>query len=92
MASNSFERFYYQKIALGEGCGCAEQLISTRDLDARAQKAALQRALRKTRGNRLAWLARLIGGYGQKRQALRSGPGGARPEGSKQPASSSIKT
>ena len=29
----TFEAFYYRKVGLGEGCGCAERVIDTRDLD-----------------------------------------------------------
>ena len=36
MPNKSFERFYYEKIAISEGCGCAEQFIGTRDLDTRS--------------------------------------------------------
>jgi hypothetical protein len=40
MARNgSFEKFYFEKVALGESCGCAEQVIATRDLDDRARPA-----------------------------------------------------
>jgi len=60
MASNSFERFYYEKIALGEGCGCAEQIIGTRDLERRAREAALGGASEQGRGGSLAWLGRLF--------------------------------
>jgi len=35
MANTDFERFYYTHVALGEGCGCAEQTITPRDLEAR---------------------------------------------------------
>jgi hypothetical protein len=30
---DSFERFYYEKIALAEGCGCAEHVTRMRDID-----------------------------------------------------------
>ena len=42
MPQQDFERFYYSKVALGESCGCAEQIIGTRDLDARADEAAIR--------------------------------------------------
>ncbi len=32
----SFETFYYRKVGLGEGCGCAERIIDTRDFDRQA--------------------------------------------------------
>ena len=34
MVRHDFERFYYTKVALGEGCGCAEHVTRMRDLDA----------------------------------------------------------
>jgi hypothetical protein len=34
MRRESFERFYYEKIALAEGCGCAEHVTRMRDIDA----------------------------------------------------------
>ena len=60
MPENSFERFYLEKVALGEGCGCAEQVIGTRDLDRRAQEATLPPGSRNGRGDRLAWIAGLL--------------------------------
>jgi hypothetical protein len=36
MRRDSFERFYYEKIALAEGCGCAEHVTRMRDIDALA--------------------------------------------------------
>jgi hypothetical protein len=41
MRRDSFERFYYEKIALAEGCGCAEHVTRMRDIDA---LATMQRA------------------------------------------------
>jgi hypothetical protein len=34
MRRDSFERFYYEKVGLGEGCGCAEHVTRIRELDA----------------------------------------------------------
>ena len=34
MRKDGFERFYMEKVALGEGCGCAEMAINMRDVDA----------------------------------------------------------
>lgn len=34
MKQQSFERFYLQNVALGEGCGCAEHVTRIRELDA----------------------------------------------------------
>jgi hypothetical protein len=36
----SFERFYLTKVALGEGCGCAEHATRIRDLEAYADRSA----------------------------------------------------
>lgn len=33
MKAHSFERFYYERVALSESCGCAEQVINIRDLE-----------------------------------------------------------
>ncbi|MFI0845465.1 hypothetical protein [Mesorhizobium sp. IMUNJ 23232] len=44
MRKDSFERFYYEKVGLGEGCGCAEHVTRIRDLDALGQKLASGRA------------------------------------------------
>jgi hypothetical protein len=38
MRKDSFERFYYEKVGLGEGCGCAEHVTRIRDLDALGQR------------------------------------------------------
>ena len=40
MRKDSFERFYYEKIGLGEGCGCAEHVTRIRDLDALGERMA----------------------------------------------------
>ena len=50
MSRNSFERFYYEKVALGEGCGCAEQIIGTRDLDDSSREAAFKNAVQTNPG------------------------------------------
>lgn len=57
MRRNSFERFYYEKVGLGEGCGCAEHVTRIRDLDAlgdrlvtgRARPTALSLAMNRLR-------------------------------------------
>ena len=49
MERDSFERFYYQKVALSEGCGCAERIIDTRELDAWWQKTS------ELRKRRMGW-------------------------------------
>ncbi len=40
MRKDSFERFYYEKVGLGEGCGCAEHVTRIRDLDALGERIA----------------------------------------------------
>jgi len=39
MRPQSFERFYYERVALSESCGCAEQVINIRELDAFARRS-----------------------------------------------------
>lgn len=53
----SFEKFYYDKVGLGEGCGCAERIIDVRDLERLANRAPVGE---KKPGN---WLKRLIGRF-----------------------------
>ena len=70
---NDFERFYYEKVALGESCGCAEQIIGTRDLDARAENSSGSGGDDEGDGKahtvaRPSWLARL---FGRKRRDLK---------------------
>ncbi len=57
MRRDSFERFYYEKIGLGEGCGCAEHVTRMRDLDALGSQRAKSGLRVETRP--LAWLRRL---------------------------------
>lgn len=33
--TKSFERFYYERVGIGEGCGCAELIIGTHDHETR---------------------------------------------------------
>jgi hypothetical protein len=40
MRPDSFEKFYFEKVALGEGCGCAEHVTRIRDLDAMGNRLA----------------------------------------------------
>ncbi len=60
MQRQSFERFYLEKVAVGEGCGCSEQIIGMRDMDARSRKAALRKAMHDGRESHVAWLCRLF--------------------------------
>jgi hypothetical protein len=40
MRRESFERFYLSKVALGEGCGCAEHVTRMREIDTYAANRA----------------------------------------------------
>lgn len=60
MPDQSFERFYLEKVAVGEGCGCAEQAIGMRDLDARSRKVAAQKGTRTNPDDRWAWLRHIF--------------------------------
>lgn len=60
MSGSSFESFYLRKVALNEGCGCAEQIIGTRDLDRAFQEAAPYRSVESDERRPLLWLQRLI--------------------------------
>ena len=39
----SFESFYYTKVGLGEGCGCAEKVIDVHEFNRLAGKSRLRR-------------------------------------------------
>jgi hypothetical protein len=41
--TRSFERFYYERIGIGEGCGCAELIIGTHDHDTPGHGPAARR-------------------------------------------------
>jgi hypothetical protein len=43
--AKSFERFYYERIGIGEGCGCAELIIGTHDRDTAGAGPAGRRSL-----------------------------------------------
>lgn len=60
MKPGSFETFYLRHVALNEGCGCAEQIIGTRDLDRYWQNEAPERAGESTGGPARGWLRRLF--------------------------------
>ncbi len=53
---DSFERFYYEKIGLGEGCGCAEHVMRIRDLDAIGERMASGRDQPGALSAAIAWL------------------------------------
>ena len=40
MRRESFEHFYLSKVALGEGCGCAEHVTRIREIDSYAASRA----------------------------------------------------
>jgi hypothetical protein len=76
MGQHDFERFYYTKVALGEGCGCAEYVTRMRDLDRLSAKGATRGVAWEPEARppiwfRLAnWLGKtglrgLIGGFGK---------------------------
>lgn len=58
MRRDSFERFYYEKVGLGEGCGCAEYVTRLRDLDVLAARDNAFACRQKPRLP--AWLCRLL--------------------------------
>ena len=43
MRRESFEHFYLSKVALGEGCGCAEHVTRIREIDSYAASRARAR-------------------------------------------------
>lgn len=46
----SFEKFYYDKVGLGEGCGCAEKIIDVHEFNRLAGKPRLRLPLLPKRG------------------------------------------
>jgi hypothetical protein len=56
MRKDSFERFYYEKVGLGEGCGCAEHVTRVRDLDALGQRLASGRSTPGALSVAIGWL------------------------------------
>ncbi|BCH24664.1 hypothetical protein MesoLjLc_43300 [Mesorhizobium sp. L-8-10] len=60
MRQDGFDRFYYEKVGLGEGCGCAEHVTRIRDLDALAAKANAFASRQQARPRLLPWLGRLL--------------------------------
>ena len=55
MQNQNFEKFYYNKVALGEGCGCAERVIDVHEFDRLSGKPRI-RAL----GGRPTLLGRFV--------------------------------
>ena len=56
----SFEHFYLSKVALGEGCGCAEHVTRIREIDTYAANRARGLAVSEGRRPLLALLAQLF--------------------------------
>lgn len=61
MRKDSFERFYYEKVGLGEGCGCAEHVTRIRDLDDLGQRLASGRAKPGALAVAIGWLRKQAG-------------------------------
>lgn len=47
-----FQKFYYAKVGLGEGCGCAERVIDVHEFDRLAGKTKLRLPMLPKKG---AW-------------------------------------
>ena len=47
-----FQKFYYTKVGLGEGCGCAERVIDVHEFDRLAGKPRLRLSILPRKG---AW-------------------------------------
>lgn len=45
MTQQSFERFYFDNVATGEGCGCAERIIDIHEFNRLAGRCAPRRPL-----------------------------------------------
>lgn len=42
---HDFQSFYFKKVSLGEGCGCAERVIDVHEFDRRAGQSETKRQL-----------------------------------------------
>jgi hypothetical protein len=58
MRRDSFERFYYEKVGLGEGCGCAEHVTRVHDLDALGRRLTSGRSEPGMLSLAMSWLRR----------------------------------
>jgi hypothetical protein len=56
----SFEQYYLSKVALGEGCGCAEHVTRMREIDAYAATRAHGRVIPDAWRPLHGWLAQLF--------------------------------
>lgn len=75
MRRQTFEKFYLSKIALGEGCGCAELVTRTRDVE----DALSGRGRSGFGGPAPSRRFRLFGGL-FRRKRRRSAPDGGTPQ------------
>ncbi len=48
--AEDFQKFYYDKVGLGEGCGCAEKVIDVHEFNRLAGKSRLMLPLWPRRG------------------------------------------
>jgi hypothetical protein len=74
MRNDSFERFYYEKVGLGEGCGCAEHVTRIRDLDALGQHLANGRLRPGVLSVAVGWLRGAFGRRTRSAPAAKSNP------------------
>ena len=59
MNRTSFERFYLRNV-LNEGCGCAEQIIGTHELERRLQDESLKQGHEDASREAFGWLRRFF--------------------------------
>lgn len=60
MPRDGFERFYLEKVALGEGCGCAEHVTRIREIEAMREARSFRLPRRERPGRLLSWLRRAL--------------------------------
>lgn len=60
MRRESFEHFYLTKIALAEGCGCAEHVTRMREVDAYAERRRFTHTGMRT-SDLISRMAKVIG-------------------------------
>ena len=65
----SFEKFYYAKVGLGEGCGCAERVIDVHEFNRLAGKP--KPVLRMAKPDFRASLRRFLNAAGLSRRPQR---------------------
>ena len=69
MRSESFEKFYYTKVGLGEGCGCAERVIDMHEFNRLAGRPQMQR---RTTGCGLGGVAAKLANLFRLRGAIKA--------------------